>query len=312
MLVEPARRLPEFERIVLTGMGASLAALLPLWLRLLADGRPAWRMETAELLAGGSALLTRRTLVIAASQSGRSAELIALTESARERGASILAITNDIDSPLANAASWVAPIMAGIENAVSTKTYVNTLAACHAIGQTFAGEAPDDAVSRAADAIEEHLADWQGRLDRLRDTVGAPERLYVVARGSSLAAAECGALIIKEAAKHPIEASSVPQFRHGPMELADARLTVLVIGGEAGPQRERNRRFMSDLVGYGARAFWIDDESDDQGIAMPRAIGPLRSIAEIVPLQFLAVVIGRLTGVEPGRFRHLGKVTQVE
>src|SRR5262245_26105597 len=66
------------ERIVLTGMGASLFAMLPAWRILVAAGIPAWHLDTAELLSLRNGLLTDRTLVIAASQSGRSAELVTL------------------------------------------------------------------------------------------------------------------------------------------------------------------------------------------------------------------------------------------
>jgi hypothetical protein len=98
----PARALAG-ERIVLTGMGASLHAIHPLRLRLVRAGRTAFVVETAELIQAQSALLDARTLIIAVSQSGRSAETVQLLDLVG-RSASrpfVIGVTNGADSPLA-------------------------------------------------------------------------------------------------------------------------------------------------------------------------------------------------------------------
>lgn len=312
--VEPLRgRLTGFERIVLTGMGASLAALRPLWLELLAAGRPAWWLDTAELLAEGAALLGPTTLVLAASQSGQSAEIVSLVREREHRRFELVGITNDPDGPLARAASRVVPIAAGVEHAVSTRTYVNTLAACFVLGSALAGRDPGDQVARAAEALDTYLAAWRGRITAIGDAVGLPERLCLLGRGASLAAAQCGSLILKEAAKFPAEAQSAAQFRHGPLELADARLTVLILAGEDRLGRERNATLGRDLTAAGARIAWVDDRlGGAPSVPMPQAVPGLRGVAEILPLQLLCVSIAERTGIEPGRFRHIAKVTTVE
>src|SRR5919109_232531 len=131
-----AVRADRFKRIVLTGMGASHAALLPAWLRLVDAGLPAWRVETATLGQDAPGLLARDTLVVAASQSGRSAEIVALAERAP---ATLVALTNDPGSPLAAAAHVVLDISAGDEHAVSTRSYLNTLAAAALAADVLAG-----------------------------------------------------------------------------------------------------------------------------------------------------------------------------
>ncbi len=96
----------EFQRILLTGMGASLHALYPITLELVDRGFTAMMVETSELIHYQSSLLDRKTLIIAVSQSGQSAEIVRLL--AQNRGsASLIAVTNNSDSLLAQRADAV-------------------------------------------------------------------------------------------------------------------------------------------------------------------------------------------------------------
>ena len=93
-----------FDRILLTGMGASYYGLYPAWLHLAAAGLPAIWVDTAELVHHAPALVTGRTLLWISSQSGRSAEIVALLrQSAANPPAGLIAMTNDLSSPLAQA-----------------------------------------------------------------------------------------------------------------------------------------------------------------------------------------------------------------
>jgi glucosamine--fructose-6-phosphate aminotransferase (isomerizing) len=301
-------------RIVLTGMGASLAAVQPAWLRLAQAGWPAWRLETATLLHDAPHLLTHDSLVIAVSQSGRSAELVALAERSAPAGPAIVAVTNDPRSPLAERAEVVLDVHAGDEHAVSTRSYLNTVATLALAVDAIVGGDSEAALAGAADAIDEYLSTWRARVDALSARIGLPARLFILARGDSLAAAEYGALIVKEAAKWPAEALSAGQFRHGPLELADDRLLAIVLAGERSDDRSRNARLVADLTRFGARALWADSDPDADvaGLRIPRAHGAGLVLAQAVALQLLSVAIAEQTGVEAGAFRHLEKVTTVE
>ena len=310
--LEPlGKNINAFRRIILTGMGSSHAALRPLWLALVEAGITAWRVDSAECLGHCLSLVDDNTLVVAASQSGRSAELVALSDEVRGRGGSLLAITNDIESPLARNADAVIDIGAGIETAVSTKTYLNTLAVGVILERIFLDRGEGPSLDRVADAIEGYLMDWRHRVERMKEATGLPERLYFLARGSSLAAAEYGALIVKEAARWPVEAQSVPQFRHGPLELADPRLTIVLLSGGAGLAREQNHVLHGDLKRYGARSFWLDTASEDVAFSIPACDDALRPILEVLPLQLFSIALAEQSGVTPGAFRHLEKVTTV-
>ena len=79
LLIQSIQR-GDFDRIVLTGMGASLFASYPIWLQLVNAGFPAQWVDCAEIIHHARAIVTKRTLVWITSQSGRSAEIVAALE----------------------------------------------------------------------------------------------------------------------------------------------------------------------------------------------------------------------------------------
>src|SRR5512138_1642823 len=92
-----------FRRVVLTGMGSSYHQFHPLHQTLVRRGIEAQMVETSELLYALDGLLRKDTLVIAASQSGASAEIVSLLKR-REVNFTLLGISNTVGSPLANEA----------------------------------------------------------------------------------------------------------------------------------------------------------------------------------------------------------------
>jgi glucosamine--fructose-6-phosphate aminotransferase (isomerizing) len=298
-----------FERIVVCGMGGSHFAGYPAWLNLTRAGLPAWHVEASELLHQAAEIINRKTLLILISQSGRSAEVLSLLD--KVVPGQVLAITNDATSPLAECANAVLQLHAGEESAVSTKTFLNTVAVTQLAARILAGQpigVQQGELFKAADAIEQYLSAFDEHRARVEDSIGVPERLIVLGRGASLAAACTGALVLKEASKLHAEGMSAGQFRHGPLELADTRLTVLALKGE-GQTQELNSRLIVDLQRYGTRAHLI---GADTAVAHPVAAGAGLPLVEILPLQMLSIVVAEGTGFVPGKFRHSQKVTVAE
>jgi hypothetical protein len=85
-----------YERIVLTGMGASHFAAVPTWRRLTAAGYPAWWVSTTQLLDTPE-LVTPGTLLIATSQSGASGEITQILPGGAlpARPRTLVGVTND-------------------------------------------------------------------------------------------------------------------------------------------------------------------------------------------------------------------------
>ncbi|GAA3227320.1 SIS domain-containing protein [Dactylosporangium siamense] len=299
--LDPAlRRTAQSRPIVLTGMGSSYWGLWPLYRALRQAGHRVSLVETGELV-DGSPQWFGNPVVVAASQSGASAEIVDLV--GWQAGRPLIAVTNTADSPLALAADAVALIRAGLEATVATRTYVSTLVAASWLAGELTGRRADDH-HRVAAAATAYLADWRGHVTALHDVVRDLRALFLAGRGAARAAAATGALIVKESVQLPAEGMTVPGFRHGPLEMAPTPGTVVIVyEGEPGTA-ERNRRLVDDITAIGGRAH----------LAGVSGAGALRlpfpdPVLDILPIQLLTLAVAEQAGTVAGQFRHMSKVT---
>ncbi len=303
------------ERIVLTGMGSSLHAQHPLQLRLIASGRVALMVETAELIHTQSQLLDNRTLVVAVSQSGRSAEIVQLldlVDSCVSRPF-VVGVTNTDDSPLARRSDSVVLMQAGAEFSVSCKTYLATLVALEWLGGALCGDdlaAILGELDCAAPAVEAYLKEWPRHVWQLTGDLVDLHHLFLTGRGASLAAVGTGALILKESTRFHAEGMSAPAFRHGPLEMVGAGLFALVFAGEAATA-PLNRALVRDIRAAGGRAALVSDDAPAGVFRLPSVPARLRPVCEMLPVQMLSLALAAMAGREPGRFERATKVTVV-
>ena len=305
----------DFDRILITGMGGSLYASYPVWLTLANAGLPVLWVDTAELIHHTPMLVTSRTLLWIFSQSGKSAEIVSAIDFEQiQKPAALIATVNDPESPLAKAAQVQIPIHAEVENTVSTRTYVNSLAVGQLAALVLLGKDVETArneLMQTASAMEAYLANWESRVQQIGNALGFPKRLAILGRGTSLASTYAGALILGEAAKYMATPYQAGEFRHGPLELATPDLTVLLF---AGPQETQslNLRLLKDLRGYQVNAFWVGTEKNEWQIEIPSVPSIGQPLMEILPLQLLSIHFAEQIGVEPGHFFRTGKITLAE
>ncbi|MEW5961381.1 MAG: SIS domain-containing protein, partial [Chloroflexota bacterium] len=223
----------KLRRMVLTGMGSSFHALHPLMLTLIGRGLSAQMIETSELIHYAPKLLEPQTLVVVASQSGRSAEIIQLLELGRGQ-TPLISVSNSTDSPLAEQSDVAILTHAGTEFSVSCKTYTTALAALAWLGDVLTETPPQAtlaALQSLPEAAEQYLAQWTTHVETLRNRLAGIQTLTYVGRGPSLAAVGTAALTTKESAHFPAEGMSSAAFRHGPLEMVNPRQFVLVYTG---------------------------------------------------------------------------------
>jgi glutamine---fructose-6-phosphate transaminase (isomerizing) len=304
-------RLPELDRVVMTGMGASLYAQYPAFLTLAAAGVPVWWIETSELLGKARGLLTARSLLWVTSQSGRSAEVVALLSERPSDRPGVLGVTNDLTSPLAAAADAVIELCSGEEHTVGTRSYVNSLAAhLEATAIALARPVPRDLYDMPGH-LDAYLSRWDVHR-KIWDSAVRQSIIFSLGRGASLAAAMTGALIVKEAAKIAMEGMSASQFRHGPLEVADNRTCAILLPGTAASAPLIDR-LAADLTAVGANAVQLLgwDLPGDRPMLPAADSEETLPIAEILPFQLLSVILAERQGLEPGAFRQIAKVTTV-
>lgn len=337
--LEPVRKSlqsGQFRKIILTGMGASYSGLYPAWLQLASTGLPAIWVNSAELLHHTSALIGRDSLVLITSQSGRSAEIVGLLDVLDHlQPAGLIALTNDHTSPLGEFANRsggnLVSLFAEPESSVSTRTYLNTLAISQMIARVLTADISAAGTSSlvqsdlliTAERLQDYLASYEDHL-RILSMIFAgktfPPKIVFLGRGPSLASAMTGALNIQEASKLPAMGMHTAEFRHGPLEIADKDLTTIIfLGDPHSSEAELNHRLWVELKNMGSNAWlvgrrWADLNTTDNRCRIELPDVPVIGLPliEMLPVQLICNYLADLQGIQPGSFRHIGKVTENE
>lgn len=247
---------------------------------------------------------------IAFSQSGQSPDLVSPTRFFRAGGARTIAVVNQPDSPLAEAAEWVLPLHAGPERSVAaTKSYIAQLVAG---ARLVAGWRDDPELHAALQALPFTLAqalgcDWRHAVDVLH---GA-DRLFVIGRGTGLAIAMEAALKFKETCGIQAEAFSGAEVKHGPMALVEAGYPLLVFAPR-GPAQAGLIALASEMRERGARVL-LAAPAGTPGAELPlvqAAHEDLDPIAAVQSFYPMVEALARARGLDPDQPRHLAKVTR--
>jgi glucosamine--fructose-6-phosphate aminotransferase (isomerizing) len=302
-----------FRRILLTGMGSSFHALHPLNLTFIEHGFTALMVETSELIHYQNRLVDQGTLVIAVSQSGRSAEVVRLLEMKRS-DTKLIAVTNTEGSPLASRSDVVVLTKAGQEFSVSCKTYLSALMALKWVGDTLCGKDPRFAfteLQQAVLAVSSYLSDWEKHVQSLVNELKDVAHLFLVGRGASLAAVGTGSLIIKESNHFHAEGMSSAAFRHGPFEMLSPESCVLVFSGDD-KTANLNKKLHADIRQHGGRSEMIGNDAFLPAFRLPATRNSIRPIVEMLPVQLSTLALAAQRGREPGRFQLATKVTTAE
>jgi glucosamine--fructose-6-phosphate aminotransferase (isomerizing) len=303
----------EADAIVFTGMGSSYDACYSPVTQLASQGVRTSMVDSAELLHFRLASVGAGTLLVAVSQSGESAELVRLAEALTTRPAAarptLVSVTNGTDNTLARAASIAVDTRAGEEHGPSTMTFAAALVALCAV----AGDG--DGTAAAADSMQRLLATPEDDAADLAGWFGDRSVLALLGRGCARAAAEMGALTLKEAAQLPAESLQTAQFRHGPLELAGPQLAAMVFATES-RTRHLDMGLAGELVAAGSPVLVVTQDGEAPDGARSLAVGPLATgiapAVAILPAQLLAWRLAAERGRTPGEFSIAAKVTTRE
>jgi len=254
-------------------------------------------------------------VVVGISQSGASPDVRAVLAEARRQGRPALALTNDVDSPLAHEADLVLPLEAGEERAVAaTKTYMNSLAAValifSAIGDDRVARAELERMPETLEAQIELSFATAPDLSEYSDAVGAT----VVSRGVNYGTAYEIALKIRELSGLVVEAYSPADLMHGPVAAIRQGWPVVAVA-PTGPSLASVREVLPALLERRARLLAVSDVPD----VLERAHTPLPLVGGIpewlspmtavVPGQVTAMRLAQLRGLDVDSPAGLQKVT---
>jgi glutamine---fructose-6-phosphate transaminase (isomerizing) len=303
------------KRVIITGMGASLYASLPLEYLLCGSGIDASAVESAEMLHYHKDACDGAVAVLV-SRSGESVEVAKLSAALRGR-VPMIGVTNEADSPLARDSNSSLHIRSLPDEMVAIQSYTGTVLTLLLLGAAASGTLAEmrAALEKALESLPELIARNLAALESWDEFLEARTPVYLLGRGPSCGSALEGALLFNETAKAPAAGMPAGSFRHGPVELVDERFCGIVFAA-AGRTRTLNLTLARDVQRFGGKVRVIGpQDGDSAGLTVcevPAAAEPVAPLLEIIPVQFAALRLAQLRGLKIGSFRYTPQVTRDE
>jgi glucosamine--fructose-6-phosphate aminotransferase (isomerizing) len=280
-------------------------------------------------------IVGKKSLAIAISQSGETADTLAAEREARQKGAKVLGICNVVGSMLTREANGTIYTHAGPEIGVaSTKAFTGQLTALM-LTALYLAQVRGKLTPALAQSLMQELTRVPHKIETILQRDSALEELarlffrhtdfLYLGRGIHYPIALEGALKLKEISYIHAEGYPAGEMKHGPNALIDENLPVVIIAtrDESDPaSMTRYEKTISNLQEVKARdgiVIAIVTEGDklardsaDHVVEVPAVPELLAPILEIVPLQLLAYHIAVRRGCDVDQPRNLAKSVTVE
>jgi glucosamine--fructose-6-phosphate aminotransferase (isomerizing) len=268
-------------------------------------------------------------LVIGITQSGETADTLAAMRLARERGATVMALSNIMGSQATRDADTVLYTRAGLEIGVAaTKTFTAQTAAMYLLGLWLAQTRQAWPRTRIAEVVAE-LKSIPSKIGLTLTSV--EERVRAIARshadrdfflylGRNIGLPVCleGALKMKEISYIPTDAYAAGEMKHGPIALLDESTPVVCVATDS-PILDKVLSNIAEVRARGADVIAIATDGNtevaevaDQTLYVPATDWVLQPILAVLPLQLLAYHVARLNGRNVDQPRNLAKTVTVE
>jgi glucosamine--fructose-6-phosphate aminotransferase (isomerizing) len=298
------------------------AALFQEWL-----GVPA-RANIASEFRYSPPPLDARTLVVAVTQSGETADTIAAARLAREQGATVIAVTNTVGSAITRESDAAVFLQAGPEIAVAaTKTFVTQVVtlvmlaadiAQHLGRRTQAEEAELVGALRSLPEQAQRAIELAATTEAMASRYAEAAGFMYIGRAFGYPAALEGALKIKEISYLHAEGYAAGELKHGPISLLDADVPLVAVATRSSVYDKLISNLMEGRA-RDARVIAVATEGDTQieGLAtdvcfVPDTLEPLSTILAVIPLQLFAYHVAVARGRDVDQPRNLAKSVTVE
>lgn len=258
-----------------------------------------------------------RSLLIAISQSGETADTLEAIEIAKSRGARVMSVVNVESSTMARISDIVIPIKVGPEKAVvSTKATTAQIALLTLLAYACDGgiEKGKKLLIDTASQINDMLNPrYEAHLMKLAEKLKDVESLYLIGRGKNFPMALEGSIKIQEVAYIHAEGFAGGELKHGPIALISKGTPVISLVANDENKREIIANTI-EVKSRGAFTIGISPENNnafDFWIKVPDA-SHASPIVNIIPIQILAYQLAVLRKNDPDMPRNLAKSVTVK
>ena len=273
-------------------------------------------------------IIVPNTMALAVTQSGETADTLAASRLAREKGAKVAAICNVAGSSQVRESDACLLTQAGPEIGVaSTKAFTAQVTAAVLLAVRI-GRAKGTLPASEARELLEELRLLRPKMDSLLTesyvaSVRRLARLHVeqngflfLGRGVNFPVALEGALKLKEISYMHAEGYAAGEMKHGPIALIDPGMTIVVINS-AGKVSDKVRANIEQVKARGGVTLSVGSDPQSHEIADDSLVVPhcnewLSPILNTIPLQLLSYYIADLRGCDIDKPRNLAKSVTVE
>lgn len=266
-----------------------------------------------------------RTLVVAITQSGETADTLSALREAARAGTRTLALTNTLGSTVTREADDTVFIRAGPEIGVAaTKTFVSQVATAAVIA-VHLGQVRNEMSTEAATELLESLRDLPGAvqqvLDRdaqIRETAreyADSDAFFYIGRRAGHPVALESALKLKEISYDHAEGFAAGELKHGPLALITPDTPVVaILTNETESKKTLNN--VKEVKSRGAPVIGVASDPDatahvDATFDVPDC-GPMEPVVANVALQLFAYHVAHSKGRSIDKPRNLAKSVTVE
>ena len=271
--------------------------------------------------------IDEKSLLIAISQSGETADTLAAVSKAKEKNALTLGIVNVVGSTIARETECGIYMHAGPEIGVaSTKAFTTQVVILVLFANLLAQR-------KNIDKSKSYLKDLKDTPHLIKDILNLSDQIYEIAkeyseasnflylgRGYQFPVALEGALKLKEISYIHAEGYPAAEMKHGPIALIDKLMPVVVIVTKNGFDKILSN--IQEVKSRGGKIIAITTvdskalkDLSDHYIFLSNSVNVLNAITPIltsVPLQLLAYHIAVLKGCNVDQPRNLAKSVTVE
>ena len=278
-------------------------------------------------------IVNDRTLAVAITQSGETADTLGALREAKRHGARSIAICNVVGSMATREADGTVYTHAGPEIGVaSTKAFTSQLVALHvfalALGQARGVLSPETSrplirnLEALPLALEEALK-LGPAIEELASEIHRSRDLLYLGRGINYPIALEGALKLKEISYIHAEGYPAGEMKHGPIALIDEDLPIVALApddnvfekslGNIQEAKARGGRVIVVTNASKASAFdEVLDAERDHVLTVPDVHRHLMPVLLTIPLQLLAYYVAVRRGCDVDQPRNLAKSVTVE
>ena len=273
-------------------------------------------------------IITKDTLVIVLSQSGETADTLAVLRDSKAKGARTIAVTNVVGSSIAREAHNVLYTWAGPEIAVaSTKAYVTQLIILYSIALHLA-DLRETISNVEIEKIKTEMLLLPDKVQRILDNKEEIQKfaskhynekdMYFLGRGMDYGVAMEAALKLKEISYIHSEAYAGGELKHGTIALIEKGIVVVALFTQE-KLVDKMVSNIQEVLTRGAEVLGVMCEKDSNNkelieskIIIPDTLDILTPVLSVVPLQLFAYYVSKARGLDVDKPRNLAKSVTVE